>query len=348
MNRHAIVVVLASLLTAGVAHAATCTVEAPGLRSVNHIGSVGDLGSPVPSADGYGLTVDVDEAAGTFVVRRETIPVFDFNSPGGPVELTMAGAPVAGRIDATGHVRLDPWDINASFSGILLPQTPSFTTGLKSNRQFEEEFPSIGTPLDFATGVLTLDGNSKIASAPIISEPVATNFKITCRLSPIPNPAALPAGASLAKPRGTAKVTGAAEGDSLVLTAKLVPPAEGLDVAGRDVVVQIGAAPESALLIAVAHADVLGTKGKKHLVKDTDGSDLRVVAGGKGTDDAPVPTSGSLTLTPGKKGIAVKLALKGLDLATLTGTQQVTVAVGDVSASASVTVAGSGKKRKLK
>lgn len=347
-RRHGVVVALASLLTAGGVQASTCTIEAPGLRGLNYVPSAGVIPSPVPDANGYAIEVEVDEAAGSIVIRREAIPVFGFGSAGGAVEMALAGAPVSGRIDATGAVRLAPWDLQAKFAGIPLPQNPSFSTGLKSNQDLDREFPSIGTALDFTTGLLTLDGNSRIPSAPIVSEPVATNYKLTCRLSPIPNAAALPAGASLAKPRGTAKVTGAAEGDSLVLTAKLVPPAEGHDVADRDVVVMIGAAPESALLVAVAHADVLAAKGKKRFVKDTDGTDLRVTAGRKGTDEAPVATSGTLTLTPGKKGIAVKLALKGLDLAALSGTQQVTVGIGDVSASASVTVAGSGKKRKLK
>jgi hypothetical protein len=302
----------------------------------------------VPSANGYALTIDVDEAAGTFVVRRETIPQFQFGSPAGPVTLTMDGAPVAGRIDAAGHVRLEPWFISADFAGLVLPQSPAFTTGLKSNQQFEEEFPSVGTPLDFATGLLTLDGNSKIASAPIISEPVATNFKITCRLAPIPDPSVLPAGASLAKPRGTANVTGAAGGDSLVLTAKLTAPADGLDVAGADVVIQLGNAPETAVLLVVAHGDVLAAKGKKRLVKDATGRALRVVAGRKSGGETPVPTTGALTLKPGKKGVAVKLTLKGLDLAWLAGTQPLVIGIGDVTASATMTVAGSGKKRKLK
>ncbi|MCW5892094.1 MAG: hypothetical protein KIT14_16340 [bacterium] len=346
--RHGTVATLALALAAGGVHAGTCTIEGAGLRSINHIGSVGDLLSPVPSANGYDIEVDVDEAAGTFIVRREAMPPFEFGSPGGNVALRLAGPVVAGRIDAKGHVRLGPWSLEADFAGIPLPQSPVFSTGIKSNQQFDKEFPSVGAALDFTTGILTLDGNAKIASAPIISEPVATNYKITCRLAPIPNAAALPAGASLVKPRGTAKVKGAPEGDSLVLTAKLVPPAEGLDIAGRDVVVQIGDTPETALLFSVAHADVLGAKGKKRLVKDAGGASLRVLKGRKGTDETPVPTSGSLVVTPGKKSIALKLTLKGLDLAALSGTQQVTVGIGDVSASAPVTVAGSGKKRKLK
>lgn len=346
--RNAVTALLAALVAAGGVHAGTCTIEPSGLRSLNHIPSVGDLGSPVPSANGYDIAVDVDEASGAIVVRRESIPVFMFDSPGGPVDLVLAGPPISGRIDATGHVRLAPWDLSATFVGIPLLQSPAFSTGLKSNQDLDREFPSSGVALDFATGLLTLDGNSRIPSAPIVSEPVATNYKITCRLAPIPNAAALPAGASLPKVKGTARVTGAADGDSLVLTARLAPPAEGLDVDGRDVVVQIGGDPDTALLLAVAHADVLATKGKKRLVKDDGGTALRVVRGGKGTDEAPVPTRGALTLTPGKKGVAVKLSLKGLDLAALAGTQQVTIGLGDVTASAPVTVAGSGKKRKLK
>src|SRR5690606_29386341 len=154
---------------------------------------------------------------------------------------------------------------------------------------------------DFATGLVTLDGNSKIASAPIISEPVATNFKITCRLAPIPSPSVLPAGAPLAKPRGSAKVTGAAGGDSLVLPARRTPPAAGRAVAGADVVILLGAAPETAMLLVVAHGDVLAAKGKKRLVKDDGGNALRVVAGRKSGGEAAVPTSGALTLKPGKK-----------------------------------------------
>lgn len=350
MHRRHAIVALACLLAAGSVHAGTCTIQPQGLRSLNYVGSAGNLLFPVGSADGHALAVDVDEAAGTFVVRRESIPAFEFDSPAGLVVLTMSGPVVSGRIDRAGHVRLAPWNIDATMveAQLVLPQSPSFSTGLKSNRQFEDEYPSVGVPLDFATGLLTLDGNSRIASAPLVEEPVATNFKLTCRLDPIPSDAVLPAGATLAKPRGVAKVTGAAEGDSLVLAARLVPPAEGLEIADRDVVIQIGAAPETALLVAVAHADVLAAKGKKRLVKDADGAALRVVAGRKVAGSAPVATSGSLTLTPGKKGIAVKLALKGLDLAALAGTQPLVIGIGDVTASATMTVSGSGKKRKLK
>lgn len=336
------------LAVAAAAHAATCTVQPGGFGSLNHVPSVGEVPSPVPAADGLVIPVDVDAAAGTILVRREGLPALSFGSPGGPVEVALAGPPVAGRIDAGGHLVLDSWDITTDFAGIALPVSPAFTTGPKSVHLLGRELPSRGVPLDFATGLVTLDGNGLITSAPIVSEPVVSNFRIVCRIEPIPDRAALPAAATLATVRGKAKVTGAASGDTLQLRARLVPGAAEIALEGRDVIVRLADAQGVDVAAVVTRAGTVSRKGKRRLVKDTDGTQLSVYAGRKGTGDAAAPTSGVLSLARGKSAVTLALTLRGLDLTALAGPLVVTVAVGDVSAERNVAAQGSGKARAIR
>ena len=56
---------------------------------------------------------------------------------------------------------------------------------------------------------------------------------------------------------------------------------------------------------------------------------------------------GTMTFASNKGGTALKLRVQGLDLGRLSGSASVTIAVGPHSATAAVSVAGSGKSRRL-
>ena len=56
---------------------------------------------------------------------------------------------------------------------------------------------------------------------------------------------------------------------------------------------------------------------------------------------------GMVTLVSDRGGTALKLRVQGLDLGRLSGSASVTIAVSPHSATAAVTVQGSGKSRRL-
>ena len=56
---------------------------------------------------------------------------------------------------------------------------------------------------------------------------------------------------------------------------------------------------------------------------------------------------GMVTLVSDRGGTALRLRVQGLDLGRLSGSASVTIAVGPHSATAAVTVQGSGKSRRL-
>jgi hypothetical protein len=346
MHRHRTPAALALLaLVAALparAPAATCTVEA--LALVSYVPDAGDFVFSAVSPS-LVLPVDVDEAAGTLTVRREGLGVQRVNTQGGPVDVTMGGPPVTGTIDAAGNVRLPGFDVNTKFAGIIdLPTNPTLSTGRQSRTLRGVERPTRGVPLDFSTGLVTLEGADIVPSAPIVESPVISGLRLTCRLEPIPSPAALPSPATLAL-KGAARVGNPATGDTLSLQARVVGPPP--DFRNEDVFVELGDAAGAPLAMVLVRAGGLKGKGKRLSARDRDGETVRVLAGRKVVGDEPVVGGGTLVAAVKKAGATVKVKVKGLDLAALPAEVTATVTVGATVATARVPVRGSGKKRKL-
>jgi hypothetical protein len=329
----------------GRAAAGTCTIIQGGLFSISHVAAAGDVFSRINSANGVGIPVEVDEAAGTITILRENIVPFVFPTPGGDAELLLGGPTVAGTIDAAGHIVVPDFGVNTRFRNIDLPLTITFSSGPKVlESPGGVEHANSGVPLDFTTGEVTLTGNGTIPSAPIVEEPVASEFFLTCRLDPIPNRDALPAGATLKGVKGRAKL-GGASGDTLALSAKLKPGQGTIDLANRDALVEILKDDGTTLVRILAHAAALTGKGKRRQAKDADGSLVEPLVGHKGEG---TPFKGQLSLVGGKGGVGLKLKVGGLDLSQLAGTVGVQIAIGTTTASRTATVQGTSNSRRLK
>jgi hypothetical protein len=338
---------LAGLLATGPrsAMAGTCTVTPGGLRSLSHVPSAGDVVSRINSADGLAIPVEVDEAAGTITVQRENIPPLDFSSQGGGVLLLLGGPTIVGTIDAAGTIVVPGFGVNTRFREIDLPLNLTFTTGPKAEQSpGGVEYVNSGVPLDFTTGEVTLTGNGTIPNAPIVEEPVVSEFFLTCRLDPIPNRDALPPGATLKGVKGKAKI-GSSTGDTLTLSAKLKPGQGTLDLADRDAIVEILKDDGSALVRVLTRAGAFTGKGKRRKAKDSDGSVVEPLVGHKGEG---TPFNGQMSLAGGKGGVALKVKVGGLDLGSLAGTVGVRIAIGTSSASSPATVQGTGNSRRFR
>jgi hypothetical protein len=334
-----------SAVLPGSALAATCTIPSGGAALVTHVPSAGDF--EFPSVDALVLQVDIDAGAGTFTLHRDDVAPIDVGTQGGPVKLLLAGPAAVGSIDASGNVTIPGFAYSEVFAGQPLPGNPALTTTSFSTDLNGVEYPGHGTPLDFSTGILTLEGADVLPNAPIVGEAVVSGISITCQLAPVPDPSTLPKALSLKSVGGVAKTGKAGKPDTLVLHAVLLPGTTGPDFAGKDVLVGIrGSGTDDAVLLLV-RAGSLHKKGRKLSVRDTDGTALEVLAGRKGTQDAPAPTSGTLSVTPGKR-TPLALRVQGLDLTALSGNMVVTVTVGPLVASANVAVSGSGKTRRLR
>ena len=346
-TRIAGIVVGAALAVAlpGSVRAATCTIKTGGASLVTHVPSAGDF--VFPSVDERVLQVDVDSGTGTFTIRRDGIAPMDVGTQGGPVKLLLAAPPATGSIDAAGNVTVPGFAFTEIFAGQPLPGAPTISTTAYSTDLNGREFPGHGTPLDFTTGVLTLEGAVKLPNAPIVSEDVVSGLSITCQLAPVPDPSALPKAATLKGVGGVAKAGKAGKPDTLVLHATMVPGGVTPDFAGKDVLVGIRGSGDDDAVLLLVRGGTLRKKGRKLSVRDTDGMALKVLAGVKGGEDAPSPTSGTLSVASGKKSSKLNLRVQGLDLTTLSGNLVVTLTVGPVASSANVAVSGSAKARRL-
>jgi hypothetical protein len=186
---------------------------------------------------------------------------------------------------------------------------------------------------------------------------------VKCKLSPIPNLTQAPVPTALQKVSGLAKIgkplpaappAKPDKGDVLTLKATLIEGPAKLDFTGSDAYLELLAGSDTVVRVRIPAGKIL-KKGKAFRATDKpakpadpDGVVFEVSAGRKKNDTVEAATGGMLTFTPGKKGIAVKGTLQGLDLAKLAGTVRVVLLVGDYGASAEVGVRGAGAKRKLK
>jgi hypothetical protein len=282
---------------------------------------------------------------------------------------SMDPGTVTGTIDAAGHVVLPSFGNHYStdFCGPGVrpdyPQAPTLSTSRQRYVVQGGDYTSEGSPLDPATGELTLEGFDVIPDACGAGGPLINGLRIRCRLNPIPNLAQVKAATALQKVSGQAKIgkplptTPPAKpdkGDVLTLKGTLIAGPAPTDFAAGDTYLEILAGTQSVAVVRIP-AGKLVKRGKAFRATDKpakpadpDGTVFEVRAGKKRNDAVEAATGGTVTLTPGKKGIALKATLQGLDLGALAGTVRVVLLVGDYSADADVTVRGGGAKRRFK
>jgi hypothetical protein len=337
----------ACLLVAGLSGTAlggTCTIHSGGATLIAHVPSAGDF--EFSSVDERVLDVDIDPTTGKFTVHRIGIAPIDVGTQGGPVKLDFSGPDAVGTIDAAGNVSLPAVSYDELFGTAHLPANPTLGTGPHSEQLNGKEFGGHGTPLDFTTGILSLEGAQLLPNAPIVSESVISGLRIECQLAPIPAPATLPKAATLKAVGGNAKSGRSGPPDTLKLKATLVASGIPANLATGDLFISIHASGGPDLVSLFVRAGDLHGKGRHLTVTDSDGSLLHVLAGRTGDADAPGPTSGTLHATTGKK-VQLNLRVTGLDLTPVTGTLVLSVTAGPAAASTKLTVSGTGRTRRL-
>jgi len=368
-------VLLAALPAVARATSGTCTIGSF-FTIIDNI-AVGPF--PVSVATGVAMPVEFDETNGAFSVKRDawssafgatgaaflTVGIHSF--------IIMFPGTVNGTIDRVGTVPL-PNFVSVFATAYQEPPprytvAPNLTTGLQFATVGGTLYAHQGVKLDTSTGDITLEGVDVIGAA--VGTPGATlsGYRFTCRLSPIPNLANLPASAggghgsaaapSLAHPKGKGRIgkplpsTPPAKpdkGDVLVLKTQVDPGGATLDLAGQDFFLRLGP-----LTLHVAKGNFKKSGSVFRVVdnppdksgKDSDGTIIEAIAGQKTNGAVSSALGGTISLTEGKKATVLALHVQGLDLSGLSGTATLTVAVGPYSASKDVTVRGGGKSRKF-
>jgi len=359
--------VLAALVLAGVARGSARATE--GTCTITKLTSANNLNLPfrVPIANGVVMPVEFDEAAGTFAMKRDTWSgkfgpqgaAFDTGfGPQGFVIMTPGT--VTGTLDRQGNVIL-PRFAMAFATNFCLPRSPDYDIlpDLSTEVQFRVADTVFtlkdGVPLDFATGTLTLEGLDVIPSACGAPGPILSGLLLTCVLDPIPDQTKLPSAPSLARLAGKAQIgpplpsappTKPDKGDVLVLRVRLADWRTPIDFSGDDVFLRL-TGPSGDLVVFRVPAGKLQTRGKRLLVQDKDGTAIEVFKGHKESESVSAAFGGNVAVVSSSKHTDVRVRVLGLDLGGLSGSGTVTVAVGPRSATANVTVQGSGKSRKL-
>jgi hypothetical protein len=336
-----------------------------------------DFSSSTPN--GLQMPVTFDESTGTLTMARDAwanqfgTGGLSFDTGFGPHGfLIMGPGTVSGTIDAAGNVTLP--DFALAFATDFCPPRspdypllPSLTTGIQLWTLSGQTYASQGTPLDFGTGMLTVQGFDIIPSACGAPYPLLTGLVMTCQLNPIPDKSKLPPAPELTKLTGLARIgkplpstppSKPDPGDVLTFKAQLQPGVAKLDFVNKNVFLRVSNATDDVAIVRVT-AGKFTTKGKGFQVvdrppnksgTDPDGTVIEVVKGQK--ENGPTvmsATAGSIRVTPGRKGaLVLQVQVQGLDLGALTGTGTVTVAVGPYAVTAPITVTGSGKRRHLR
>jgi hypothetical protein len=355
---------LALVLLAGPARATegTCTVTSA--ISSNNL----NLPFPIPVANGLVMPVEFDASSGAFSMKRDAWSA-QFGSGGAQFDtgfgpsgfLIMSPGTVTGTIDSAGNVTL-PGFAMAFATDFCPPRSPDYpiVADLETGQQFRfvtgQVFPLEGIALDFTTGTLTLEGQDTIASACGAPGAILSGLRLTCTLAPIPDRTQLPPPPALAKLGGKATIGKPLpstppkkpdKGDVLTLKTRLAGWLTPLDLAGEDVYTRVADGSGNVVVLLRIPAGKIQTKGKRSRVLDKDGTAIQVLTGHKESDTVSAAFGGMITLVTGKSGTALKLRVQGLDLGRLSGSASVTIAVGPHSATAAVSVAGSGKSRRL-
>jgi hypothetical protein len=331
----------ALLLLATLAHAATCTVSELQVlvRSVDLFGTVAVAGLELPAT--------IDEAAGTFGLDLSGFPNTHFDIVVDN-QLDFEPRTYGGTIDAAGNVFLPSVQMNLVTvfgGGGLVVATPDLSTGIASVVVTGRDFATQGTALDFTTGLLVLEGHVPIAAAPGAPGALTVGARLACRLSPIPDRARLPRAGVLT--RATGRATLASDGDRLELVAKLAAGAMPLDFA-RGLFVRLRDANQQDVMLM--RADVTPSGRKTTVTDDTeDGNTIRVVGGRRLSGSTLAALGGKVVVKQGKKGLTATISERGLDLAKLAaGNATVTVGVGALTASDTVTVRRTSRKLTFK
>jgi hypothetical protein len=327
------------------------------------------LSFPMPVVNGLVMPVEFDASSGTFSMQRDAWST-RFGSGGAQFDIpfgdnlhgfiVMSPGTVSGTIDAAGNVTL-PGFAMVFATDFCRPRSPDYpivpdlATGLQFRFVTGQAVPTEGVALDFTTGTLTLEGQDAIADACGAPGKLLAGLRLTCTLAPIPDRSQLPPPPALASLRGKAKIGKPLpsappkkpdKGDILTLTTRLAGWPARLDLGSQDVYARVASGDGDLVLLRVPTGK-FGTHGKRSQVRDTDGTAIQVITGHKATDAVSAAFGGMLTLVAGKGGAALKLRVQGLDLGRLSGTANVTIAVGSYAATAAVSVAGSGKTRRL-
>jgi hypothetical protein len=318
-----------------------------------------DLPFDVSIASGLAMPVEFDAPSGTFSMKRDAWSAqfgpggAQFDTGFGPHGfMIMDPGTVTGTIDAAGSVTLPGFAI-AFATDFCPPRSPDYpivpdlTTGLQFRFVTGQVFPTQGVPLDFTTGTLTLEGQDIIPAACGAPGPLLSGLRLTCTLMPIPDRTRLPPAPSLAKLGGKAKIGRKPDkGDVLAFKARLASWPSPLDLGGEDFYVRLAGGDGDIVLLRVA-AGRFQVKGKRTQVRDTDGTAIQVVKGHKESGPVSAAPGGMITFVTDRRGTALKVRVQGLDLSRLSGSASATIAVGPHSATAGITVQGSGKSRRL-
>ena len=310
--------------------------------------------NPALDVAGLVLPVTIDAAAGSIMIDFSNFGIRGFNISGVDNDVGFPGEKVfTGTIDGAGIITVP---VMAQFGTTFttpetfVPIAPRLSTGIATTVLPGGEFPSVGVPLDFTTGTMTLDGQSIVDIAPGLNISVVTGLRIACTLDTRPDPKTLPRGASVKKAAGTVRfgATGATPpaGDSIKkLTATVLNGATPLDPGASDLFVALRNADGADVMLVHVAAGTLTAKGKKFSATDTDGTTIVVVTGQKSESGQTADVSGQITVKQSKKGLTITLKENGLDLSTLeSGTGSVAVAVGAYAASHPVTIKRTTKK----
>ena len=347
-TRSIVAMTLLSILAPATGRAATCTVTDARVIVRSY-----DLDGDVP-VGGLALPVTVSEGTGGFSLDLTGFPDTTFTIVGVASELDFPAVSFAGTIDSAGNVAIPGVPVNLVTHFTPETATPidviaTLSTGIATETVTGTDYATEGTPLDFTTGALALEGQGTVLSAPGTPGAITAGVRLVCPLAPIPNAASLPKGPTLAGATGKGKLgkTGATPptGDTLTLTARLTPGAQAIDPSQADVFVRLRNAAGTDVLLARVKAGDLIHKGKKFVVADTDGTKLRLVKGRATSGEVAATVSGRLVLATAGKAMNLTLLVHGVDLTNATaGAGSVTVAVGTQSATDAVTVRKAGKK----
>lgn len=361
MRTTALGVMLLGVAAAPVAYATmgTCT--------ITRIISTTNLGLSFPTitaATGLAMPVEFDAAAGTFSMSRDAWA--NQFGPAGAVFATgfgpngfliMPPGAVTGTIDAAGNITL-PNFASAFATDFCPPRSPDYpispdlTTGLQFGFVSGAVSPQRGVPIEFTTGQVTLEGLDLIPDACGAGAAILSGFRVICVLSPIPDQAALPPAPSLAlrggikigKPLPATPPPRPDKGDILTLGGLLADWPRGVDPA-EDLYVRSG----DLLLLRVPAGRLQPLAGGTKLkVVDTDGTAITVLTGRKKNATVESAPGGTIQFKRARAGWKLKLRVQGLDLAALTPAGEMTIASGPYSGTDDVTVAGSGRRRKIR
>lgn len=355
----------------------TCTITNMRQDVLRGIG----LSFAIPIAEGVQMGVEFDEASGTFSMSRQAW--FDqFGAQGAQFfvgfgmthgYLAMNPDTVTGTIERDGTIALPNFQMNSAtdFEGpcpcTLLPlEGMGLTTGSHAAAVPEGGDSTRGTPVDFATGSVTLAGTGVIPVAPGASGSLINDVLITCTLSPIPTQANLPESPAFTKIAGKAQV--GTDADKLVLKTTIGKTTTPLAFAtAQQMLVNVVVAGEPVVQMRIAS---LTAKGKKlTAVRDdtcklkkgaTEGSCKRdatitcATAADCTTNDVieiqkgrkgESPTVASVVVKPKPKATPMSINVSGVDIGSLSGPITVEVWVDGRGAKGDATVTGTTKKK---